>query len=109
MARSAWDAPNTMVATTMLTRKANSSHATVAGIPQGGTCGGFWLGPELMPEGSKRWRALRHQDGRARGGAALKVLVRLHRVLELVLLVDRNCDLAAADHLEQMLGDVEQV
>src|SRR5690348_4381165 len=54
-------------------------------------------------------RLLRDQDRRARRAAPLEILVRLARVLERVLLVDRNLHGAGADYVEQVAGDRVQV
>src|SRR6266550_7782335 len=51
----------------------------------------------------------RNQNARPGGGAALQVLVRLADVLERVFLVDRDFHLAACHHVEQVVGDREQI
>src|SRR5215510_3674574 len=52
---------------------------------------------------------LRQQYRRPGGLARLEIAVRLLRILERVLLIDRNLDLAARHHAEQVVGDRKQV
>src|SRR5262249_7393898 len=49
------------------------------------------------------------EHGRAGRLAALEIPMGLCRVLQRVFLVDRNLDLAAPDHVEQLLGRREQI
>src|SRR5262249_49907906 len=62
-------------------------------------------------EGSPRSQPVRsgHQDRRSRGLAAFEVAVRLLRLLERVLLVDRDLHLAAADDVEQVVCGRDEV